>query len=168
MAVMVWSGSATHLSNCTLLWCPKYTYITRNIFVEKLKCVAQDHTTRRLTRSKAYAKSRTCRQIHLTSHFSHAVCRFNYMHVMMHGLRRATQRVFDCPLVASSCLSFSCFSPSFTSSLPHSTCTLPSTSSPCHQRLCLMRSIAPWRYTIVPQVMSPTSLTTSTTQRLLQ
>ena len=28
-----------------------------------------------------------------------------------------------------------------------------------------MRSIAPWRYTILPQVMSPTSSTTSTTQR---
>ena len=37
---------------------------------------------------------------------------------------------FDCLLVASSfCLS-PCFSPLFTSSLPHSTCTLPSTSSP--------------------------------------
>ena len=33
-------------------------------------------------------------------------------------------------LSVSSCVSFSCFSPSFTSSLPHSTCTLPSTSSP--------------------------------------
>ena len=33
-------------------------------------------------------------------------------------------------LSVSSCLSFSCFSPSFTSSLPYSTCTLTSTSSP--------------------------------------
>ena len=31
-----------------------------------------------------------------------------------------------------------------------------------------MRSIAPWRYTTFSQVMSPTSSTTSTTQRLLQ
>ena len=31
-----------------------------------------------------------------------------------------------------------------------------------------IRSIAHWRYTTLPQVMSPTSLTTSTTQRLLQ
>ena len=31
-----------------------------------------------------------------------------------------------------------------------------------------MRSIASWRCTILPQVMSPTSLTTSTTQRLLK
>ena len=31
-----------------------------------------------------------------------------------------------------------------------------------------MRSIAPWRYTTLSQVMSPTSSTTSTTQRLLQ
>ena len=31
-----------------------------------------------------------------------------------------------------------------------------------------MRSVAPWRYTTLSQVMSPTSLTTSTTRRLLQ
>ena len=37
---------------------------------------------------------------------------------------------------------------------------------PLHSRT--MRSIAPWRYTIVPQVMCPTSSTTSTTQRLLR
>ena len=34
-----------------------------------------------------------------------------------------------CSLSVSSCLSFSCSSPSLTSSLPHSTCTLPSTPS---------------------------------------
>ena len=38
--------------------------------------------------------------------------------------------VLECSLSVSSCLSFSCFSPSFTSCLPHSTCTLPSTQSP--------------------------------------
>ena len=88
----------------------------------------------------------TCRQIPFTRHFSHAVCTFHYMHITLHGSRRATQRVcmrasfhlhaiprcvFDRPFVV--CLfvfSFSCFSPSFTSSLPHSACTLPSTSSP--------------------------------------
>ena len=35
-------------------------------------------------------------------------------------------------------------------------------------RLRLMRSIAPWRYNILSQVVSPTSSRTSTTQRLLQ
>ena len=38
--------------------------------------------------------------------------------------------VFERSLSVSSCLSFSCFSLLLTSSLPHSTCTLPSTSSP--------------------------------------
>ena len=38
--------------------------------------------------------------------------------------------MFEHSLSVSSCLSFSCFSLSLTSSLPHSTCTLPSTSSP--------------------------------------
>ena len=36
----------------------------------------------------------------------------------------------SCHQLVASSLSFFCFSPSFTSSLPHSTCTLPSTSSP--------------------------------------
>ena len=59
MAVMVWSGSATHPSNCTRLWCSKYRQSTRKILLGKLKCVAQAHITRRLTRSKAFARSRT-------------------------------------------------------------------------------------------------------------
>ena len=45
MAVMVRSGSATHPSNCTRLWCSKYPQSTRKIFLGKLKCVAQAHTT---------------------------------------------------------------------------------------------------------------------------
>ena len=40
------------------------------------------------------------------------------------------ERLIVRSLSVSSCLSFSCFSPLFTSSLPHSTCTLTSTSSP--------------------------------------
>ena len=63
----------------------------------------------------------------------------------MHGSRRATQRVcmrasFHLHAIHDVCvivrwlfvfvLSFSCFSPLFISSLPHSTCTLPSTPSP--------------------------------------
>ena len=31
-----------------------------------------------------------CRQIHLTRHFSHAVCTFNYIHITLHGSRLAT------------------------------------------------------------------------------
>ena len=67
------------------------------------------------------------------------------MHVTLHGSRRATQRVcsahsFHPHAIHDVCLSVRClslrvcpspcFSPSFTSSLPHSTCTLTSTSSP--------------------------------------
>ena len=55
MAMMVRSGSATHPSNCTRLFCSKYPHSTRNIFLEKLKCVAQAqaHTTGILTCSNA-------------------------------------------------------------------------------------------------------------------
>ena len=56
MAVMVRSGSAAHPSNCTRLWCSKYPQSTRNIFLGKLKCVAQAHTTGRLTRSNAFCQ----------------------------------------------------------------------------------------------------------------
>ena len=58
VAVMVWRGSATHPSNCTRLWCSKYPH-SRNIFLGKLKCVAQAQTTGRLIRSKAFAESKT-------------------------------------------------------------------------------------------------------------
>ena len=112
------------------------------------------------------------------------------MHITLHGSRRATQRVcvrasfhlhvihdvcLSVRWLLSSCLSFSCFSLLFTSSLPHSTCTLTSTSSPMstasrefttapshNKEYCAMAIYHP------PQVMSPTSLTTSTTQRLLR
>ena len=59
MAVMVWSGSATHRSNCTRLRCSKYPHSTRKISLGKLKCIAQSHTTGRLTRSNAFARSNT-------------------------------------------------------------------------------------------------------------
>ena len=51
---MVRSGSATHPSNCTRLWCSKYPQSTRKIFLGKLKCVAQAHT-----RWQAFARSST-------------------------------------------------------------------------------------------------------------
>ena len=81
--------------------------------------------------------------IHFTRHFSLAVHTFNYMHITLHGSRRATQCVcvrasFHLHAIHDVCLivrwllalvlSFSCFSLSFTSSLPHPTCTLPGTS----------------------------------------
>ena len=92
-----------------------------------------------------------CRQIHFTRHFSQAVCTFNYMKITLDGSRRATHCVcvrasFHLHVIhdmclsvrwlflvrLSSCLSFSlsCFSPSSTSSLPYSTCTVPGTPSP--------------------------------------
>ena len=67
------------------------------------------------------------------------------MHITRHGTKRATQcvcvrallhlhAIHDVCLIVRwllvFVLSFSCFSPLFISSLPHSTCTLPSTPSP--------------------------------------
>ena len=84
-----------------------------------------------------------CRQIHLTRHFLMQFPHFNHMHITLHGSRRAAHSVcvahsfhlhaiHDVCLIVRCCflgLSFSCFSPSSTSSLPHSTCTLPGTPS---------------------------------------
>ena len=71
-----------------------------------------------------------CRQIRLTRHFSHANCTIHFMHITLHGssvCMRASfhlhaihdERLIVRSLSVSSCLSFSCFSPLFTSSLPH-------------------------------------------------
>ena len=77
-------------------------------------------------------------------------------------------------LIVSSLCPFPCVSPSPCSSLPTSTCTLswtPSsmwtTSTQVTLRLRQPRSLAPWQNTLLPQVMSPSSLTTSSTRRLL-
>ena len=98
----------------------------------------------------------------LSAHFTPSTCHPSY-------------HMFERAFLVSSCLSLSCFSPSSTSSLPHSACSLPGTPSlmsspPWVQTTALTQneSIAPWRYTILSQVMSPSSSTTSTTQRLLQ
>ena len=130
-----------------------------------------------------------CKQIHFTRHFSHAVCTLHYMHITLHDSRRATQCVcvrasfhlhfiHDVCLIVrwlsvSSCLSFSCFSPSFTSSLPHSTCTLPGTPSPMSMTPRVETAAHPHNEESCPMArnhpltgMSPTSSTTSTTQRL--
>ena len=81
-----------------------------------------------------------CRQIHFTRHFSHAVCTIHFMRITLHGssvCMRASfhlyaihdERLIIRSLSVSSCLSVSCFSPSFTSSIPHSTSSLTSTPS---------------------------------------
>ena len=41
MAMMVRTGSTTHSSNCTRLWCSKKPHSTRNVLLGKLTCVAQ-------------------------------------------------------------------------------------------------------------------------------
>ena len=57
-----------------------------------------------------------CRQIHLTRHFSHAVCTIHFMHITLHGSRRATQRVcvrasFHLHVIHDVCLSVRCCPP---------------------------------------------------------
>ena len=81
-----------------------------------------------------------CRQIHFTRHFSHAVCTPHFMHITLHGssvCMRASfhlhviheERLIVRSLSVSLCLSFSCFSLLFNSSLPYPTCTLTCTPS---------------------------------------
>ena len=84
--------------------------------------------------------------------------------------------MFERAFVVSSCLSLSLV---FLPLLPFIFRTLP-VLCPAHDRQCrhrralkplhsrTMRSIAVWQYTILSQVTSPSSSTTSTTQRLLQ
>ena len=74
-----------------------------------------------------------CRQIHLTRHFSHAVCKIHFMHITLHGSTFHLHAIHDERLIVrslsvSSCLSFSCFC-LFTSCLPCPTCTLTCTPS---------------------------------------
>ena len=62
-----------------------------------------------------FSNGSVCRQILLTRHFSHAVCTFNYMHITLHGSRRATQRVcvrasFHLHVIHDVCLSVRCLS----------------------------------------------------------
>ena len=85
------------------------------------------------------------RQIHFTRHFSHALshtirCAYHTAWLKTSHPTCLCARfipsschpwcVLECSLSVSLCLSFSCFSPSLTSSLPHSTCTVTSISSP--------------------------------------
>ena len=120
-STMWWTNSLCILANAELGTLPKYDPL-----------------------ATSWRTQRFCGQMHLTRHFSHAICAFNYMHITLHDSRWATQRVcvrasIHLHVVHDVCLSVrclslrvrpSCFSPLFTSSLPHSTCTLPNTSSP--------------------------------------
>ena len=81
--------------------------------------------------------------MHLTCHFSHAFCTLNYMHITLHGSRRATRCVcvrvsFHLHVIHDVCLIvrwllprsvFLLFLSVVYSALPHSSCTLPGTSS---------------------------------------
>ena len=61
------------------------------------------HTIPNPNKPKHHIAAHTCRQIHFTRHFSHLVCTFNYMHITVHGSRRATQRVCVRRFIPSSC-----------------------------------------------------------------
>ena len=70
-----------------------------------------------------------CRQIHLTRHFSHAVCTIHFMHITLHGSRRATQCVcmrasFHPHVIHDVCLIVRCLSLRVCPS-PVSLCCLP-------------------------------------------
>ena len=136
-------------------------------------------------RARLFADGK-CRQIHITRHFSHAHCTRLIMCTLTAWLKclqagvipsschpwRAFHRPF---LVVSSFCLPPCFSLSPTSSLPTSTCTLtctppsmwtaprerPAAPSP-HEEYCNLAIFT------LSQVMSPTSSTTSTAQRLLK
>ena len=93
--------------------------------------------------------------------------------IFMSSMMRVWSSVPCCVLVLSSSLGVSLrLLPLLFHTLP---ALWPALLLPCGQRqgkhllhLRPMRSFAPWRYTILPQVMSPTALTTSTTQRVLE
>ena len=85
-----------------------------------------------------------CRQTHFTRNFSHAHCTSDCVHthcmaqdepslnvsvVRIHSIHMSSMMLCVCAFVVSSCFSLSCFSPSFTSSLPHSSCSLLGTPS---------------------------------------
>ena len=124
-----------------------------------------------------------CRQIHLTRNFSHTPCHMCSHHIVAQGV---SVRVSFHPHAIHdvTCLSVRwsflvSFSPVSLLLPPLLFLILPVLCPALHPQCChrrglnplrtrRMRSIAPWRYTILSQVMSPTSSTTSTTQRLLQ
>ena len=132
-----------------------------------------------------------CGQILLTRHFSRAVCTSNYMHITTAWLKTSHPTCL-CALHSIFMLSMMCAWAFFVSllvfvlllflsvvylfsstlylySARHSHLLCPITPRD-KKPLCFrtMRSIAWWRSSILLHAMSPTSSTTSTTQRLLQ
>ena len=90
----------------------------------------------RLQSIAIHCNRRVCRQIHFTRHFSHAVCIIHFMHITLDGSSVCLylhaihdERLIVRSLSVSSCLSFSCFSLLFISSLLCRICTLTSTLS---------------------------------------
>ena len=130
------------------------------------------------------SSAKRCRQMHLTRVFSHAPCTCDHTHIVAQGvsvrISLHPHAIHDVTCLSVRLLSLRvCL---FPVSLPlllllfHCLPVLcPAHQLPCRHRRGLkpphsriMRSIAPWRYTILSPVMSPSSSTTSTTQRLLQ
>ena len=123
------------------------------------------------------------RQIHFTRDFSHAPCTCDHTHMLAQGV---SVRISPHPHAVHdvTCLSVCLLSLRvclFLVSLPpiflfhcllvlcpahHLECRHRRGLKPLHSRR--MRSIAQLRYTILSQVMIPSSSTTSTTQRLLR
>ena len=125
-----------------------------------------------------------CRQEHFVRVFSHALCTCDRTHIVAQGVSvrislhpHAIHDVICLSvrlLALRVCLFLVC--------LPLLLCLFHSLLVPCpaHHLQCrhrrglkplhsrTMRSVASWRYTIFLQVMSPSSSTISTTQRLLQ
>ena len=124
--------------------------------------------------------------MHLTRHFSHAHCTRLIMWITPHGSSVCMRASFHLHVIhderSSVCSSLSLRSDSLRVSLlglallfPLLLVLWPELLLPCGQRqgyysLCLRqpRSLAFWQNTLLPQVMSPSSLTTSTTRRLLK
>ena len=69
---MIWSGSATHLSNCTRLSFSKYPRSTRKIFLGQLDSVGQAHTTGRPSpdRCQIFFSRSVFEPLHLHQYFS--------------------------------------------------------------------------------------------------
>ena len=120
----------------------------------------------------------------LTRDFSHAPCTSDHTHIVAQGVCGAhsfhPHAIHDVTCLRVRLLSLRvCLSPVSLPLLPFLFHSLP-VLCPAHHLQCrhrrglkllhsrTMRSIAPWRKTILSQVMSPSSSTTSTTQRLLQ
>ena len=124
-----------------------------------------------------------CRQEHFTRDFSHVPYTCDHTHIVAQGVSGAhsfhPRAIHDVTCLSVRCLSsfcllslclslllflFHCLPVLCPAQLPQ--CRHRRGLKPLHSRT--MRNIAPWRYTILLQVMSPSSSTTSTTQRLLQ